>query len=215
MCFKFSLLFLLIILSFSSVLAQKKVKKKPAVPNLKDTLEFITAKIKSTVNYTDSKGSADCSNQSVKKIDYQEVKFAAESNLEMNLTDEITRLVCSSNLMNDATVTSTSIGYDETKISVPLRQLNSSAIKTGSCTLENGYERKVGSCFFVGLETLNNLKAFKIEKINSFKFNEKLVTDKKAVSFTTNQYQIYFPDVETAESVAKAFAQAIKLSGGN
>ncbi len=202
-------------LGFSNGLAQKKGKKKSDVPNLKNTLEFIAGKIKSQVYYSDSKGNADCSNQNIKKIVYQEVAFSAGSNLVMKLTDEVTRSACSSNLVNNDKATSTSVGYDDMQISVPLRQLNSSAIKSESCPLENGYLRKEGSCFLIRLETFNNLKAFKIEKISSFKFDEKLVTDKQAISFTTNQYQIYFSDEETAENVARAFIQAIKLSGGN
>ena len=215
MCFKLSLMFLLMFLGFSNGLAQKKVKKKSDVPNLKNTLEFITGKIKSQVYYLDSKGDADCSNQIIKKIVYQEVTFSADSNLIMKLTDEVTRSACSSNLANSEKVTSTSVGYDDMQISVPLRQLNSSTIQSENCPLENGFLRKEGSCFVIKLETLNNLKAFKIEKISSFKFNEKLTTDKQAVSFTTNQYQIYFSDEETAAGVGNAFIQAIKLSGGS
>jgi len=214
-CFKLSLMVLLTILGFSNLSAQKKVVKKPAGSNLKTTLGFISEKMKSQVNYTDSKGDAGCPNQIVKKIVYQEVAFTADSSLELKLNEEATRSACSTNLINNDKATSTSVAQDDMQISVPLRQLNSSAIKTGSCQLETGYQRKEGNCFFVSLETFSNLKAFKIEKINSFKFDDKQVTDKKAISFTTNQYQIYFSDEETAESIAKAFAQAIKLSGGN
>lgn len=212
-CLKLSLIFILMFLGFSNGAAQKKVKKKYSAANLKDTVEFIAENIKAQVSFLDGKEKADCPNQNVKKIVYQEAIFA-ESNLRLKLTDETTRSVCSLNLKKEDKVTSTSIEYDDVQLSIPLRQINSSAIKSGSCQLELGYQRKEGSCFFVSLETFNNAKAFKIDKINSFKMDEKQGNDKKAISYSTDQYQLYFSDQETAESVAKAFAQAIKLSGG-
>ena len=176
---------------------------------------LIAGKVKSQIYYLDSKGDTDCSNQINKKIVYQEITLSADSNLVMKLSDEVTRSACSSNLANNEKVTSTSVGNDDMQISVPLRQLNSSVIQSEICPLESGFVRKEGNCFVVRLETLNNIKAFKIEKISSFKFNEKLTTDKQAISFTTNQFQIYFSDEETAASVAQAFIQAIKLAGGS
>ncbi len=214
-CFKLSLMFLLLVLVFSVVSAQKKTVKKTSGSNLKNTLALISGKTKSEVTYVDGKENAGCLNQTAKKTVYQEVNFTAASNFEIKLVEEITRSACSKNLINDEKSTSSSVGYDEAKISVPLRQLNSSAITVGSCPLEKEFQRKEGSCFFINLEAVSNLKAFKIEKVSSFKFNEKQVTDKQAVSYATNQFQIFFADEETAQNVAKAFIQAIKLSGGN
>lgn len=213
--FEFALLLLVVFLGFSVSLAQKKtnVKKKSASPTLKDTLEFIQGNMKSPISYLDDKENVSCPNQIAKKLSYEQVAFS-EPNLEIKIKDDVTRSVCSTNLTGDKKTSSKSITNDENRVLIPLRELDSAAIKSGSCPIDGGYQRKEGSCFFVSLETLYGKKAISIEKTNSFWFDDKQMSDKKTVSFTTNQFQMYFTDEETANNIAKAFAQAIKMSGG-
>lgn len=211
--FVLAAVFLSLCLGVSDGFAQKRTNKKTQVGNLKSTLDFIVGNMKSQVMYTDDKENAVCPNQTLRNLVYEETLFS-DTNLSMKIKDDLTRSVCSANLMNNDRTTSKSVSNDELQVSIPLKQLDSTTIRTEACPLEAGYKRKEGGCFVVNLETFANAKAIKIDKINSFKFDEKQINDRQQVSYTTNQFQIYFSDEETANKMAGIFAQAIKLAGG-
>ncbi|MGI8786589.1 MAG: hypothetical protein ACR2HG_02345 [Pyrinomonadaceae bacterium] len=219
-CFELLLLLLLLTVCFSNNFAQRKTSSKTAAKNkpvygstLKETLGFISGNLKSEVSYLDSKESATCPTQTTKKTAYEQAVFT-NSILDIKLKDEIKRTVCSLNLTNNENISSTSEASENTQISIPLKDLDSSAIKSGTCVIDKGFQRKEGNCFYVSLETLYGKKSIKIDKSSSFKFNDKQVEEAKTISFTTNQCQMYFTDEATADNMAQAFAQAIKLSGG-
>lgn len=211
--FVLAVVFMSLCLGVSNSFAQKRTKKKNEGANIKTTLEFITGNMKSQVMYMDDKENAVCPNQISRNVVYEEAMFS-ETNLTIKLKDDLTRAVCSANLMNDVRTTSKSVSNDEIQVSIPLRQLDSATIRTEACPLETSFKRKDGACFLLHLETFGNAKAIKIDKINSFKFDEKQVNDRQQVSYTTNQFQIYFSDEETANKMAEVFSQAVKLAGG-